>query len=101
MNSEPWLIVDDHQYEVLVGNREGLIVLKEHIENAINSPEGELNIETNGIAIEKIILTEKNEYKDPPRDEKWWGKILICLFATWFLILPFVAIVFIINLFLK
>lgn len=99
MNSEPWLIVDDHQYEVIVGNREGLSVLKEHIEQAISSSEDELKIEKNGIAIEKIILAEKEGYQVLPQDEKWWERVVICILGTWFIVLPFVAIGFIINSF--
>lgn len=101
MNNKPWLIIDEHHYDVIVGNREGLTLLKEQIEEAIVSSEKELKIEVDGIGLEKIILTENDIYETFSKEEKWWEKIVICFFGTWFLILPFVAIAFIVKVFIK
>ena len=97
MENEPWLIIDEHSYDVIVGNKEGLNTLKAKIEKVVAISGNELCLEKDGIAIEKIIISEKEEYISLNEEEKLWEKIIGIFLIMWFLILPFVAIGFIVK----
>ena len=92
-----WLIIDDQDSDCLVGNKNGLLKLKDTIEKLLQSKEAESLgfIEDSNVC--NVLLRNKADYLKTPAAIKstFFEKVTSALLAFWFIVLPFVAIAFI------
>lgn len=97
MNSKdesPWLLVDEADDEVIVGNRAGLIALREKIDGVLGNSAEDPAIGFDDTNIDRVILETKERYLGArsSHQETFGQKIAGLLLALWFVVLPFVAI---------
>ncbi len=97
-----WLLVDGFDKREIAGNKEGLIKLKEAIDIALELGEANVNVLVEDTDLEIIILTNKYDYLDSNIEDtiSLWDKVVGIALGIWFGILPFIAIVLILKLFL-
>jgi hypothetical protein len=95
---EAWLLTDDYENEIIVGNKLGLIKLKDAIDKTLESNEENINDYVQDTNVSKIILKDKDDYLSSFSEHKetLFEKALGVLIFTWFLILPFVGVFMII-----
>jgi hypothetical protein len=95
---EAWLLTDDYENEIIVGNKLGLIKLKDAIDKTLESNEENINDSVQDTNVSKIILKDKDDYLSSFSEHKetLFEKALGVLIFTWFLILPFVGVFMII-----
>ena len=95
---EAWLLTGDYENEIVVGNKLGLIKLKDAIDKTLESNEENINDYVQDTNVSKIILKDKDDYLSSFSEHKetLFEKALGVLIFTWFLILPFVGVFMII-----
>lgn len=91
---EAWLLTDDYENEIIVGNKLGLIKLKDAIDKTLETNEENINDYVQDTNVSKIILKDKDDYLSSFSEHKetLFEKVLGVLIFTWFLILPFVGV---------
>lgn len=102
-STAPWLFLDTDPFPYeLTGNKEGLALLKTHIDKAIeNKSESIIRTEEDSFM---IACVERDTYLSSILDKtktKWWEGILGFTLIVWFLILPFIAVALIVYLAFK
>jgi hypothetical protein len=102
---DAWLTTDDYESEIIVGNRLGLLSLRDAIDKTLESEEEKLSDYIQDTNIDKIILKEKSEYLSSFGEceealerykETIWDRIINSLYVIWFLVLPFIAVALIV-----
>ena len=91
---EAWLLTDDYENELIVGNKLGLIKLKDAIDKTLESNEEYISDYVQDTNVSKIILKDKDDYLSSFKEHKktLFEQVLGVFIFTWFLILPFVGV---------
>ena len=94
MNNQPWVkIYDDEAWDdAIVGNREGLLALKQAIDDALESECVEVADRFKS-DFGVVAFTEQDWEKTEPTEVKGtWGFIVPCVLFMWTVVLPIYAI---------
>jgi hypothetical protein len=100
----PWLEIDEEVMDLIVGNKEGLDLLKTAIDEAIQKGETDFTNYLEGTSLSKIMLVptqEEYEASIPTYKESISDKLIGVFFFVWCLVLPIVAIGFIVSTFVS
>lgn len=102
MKDKAWVdIISDNEI-YMEGNKKGLIALKDAIDDALRldniDTEDYLISNIHSITVDEKRFTLKN--KEKPIHTKVFDALLIILMFVWFLALPIIAILYIINFFI-
>lgn len=91
---EAWLLTDDYENELIVGNKLGLIKLKDAIDKTLESNEEYISDYVQDTNVSKIILKDEDDYLSSFKEHKetLFEQVLGVFIFTWFLILPFVGV---------
>ena len=91
---QPWLIVDELDQEIIVGNRQGLERLRNKINQILEGSEDGPQIDVQDSSIGKVVLESKSTYLGEVEQYKATilQTIMGYLLSIWFVVLPFVAI---------
>ena len=94
-NNEPWVQSFSEKYEAcIVGNREGLLLLKKSIDEAIDEKFSTPSYKTDFISV--VCTKEKWEESYNEELPKWQEFMFSLIAALWLGLLPIVGIVFVI-----
>jgi hypothetical protein len=93
--NKPWVALDDPDDEIIVGNREGLELLKSSIDEALK--EGDAPVLEGGgeFVIGRVLFREKESYLAAvieKYENNIWQKLIGGSLFLWFIVLPFIAI---------
>lgn len=90
----PWLLVDEPDDEVIVGNRAGLISLRDKIDKILENAEEDPSIGFEDTNINRIVLESKEKYLGNINyyKETFCQKIAGSFVFIWFAVLPFIGV---------
>ncbi|MFQ3246950.1 MAG: hypothetical protein ACJAYF_001855 [Arenicella sp.] len=92
---KPWVTLDDLDDEVIVGNREGLELLKLSIDEALKEGDAPVLEGREEFVIGQILFREKESYLaavTEKYEDNIWQKLIGGSLFLWFIVLPFIAI---------
>ena len=91
-----WVILDDPDEDIIVGNRAGLKSLQSSIDKALLEGDADVLYSEDEVVVRKVLFRERKEYLEKTNSEtstkKFHNKLISFGFIVWFLVLPFVAI---------
>jgi len=89
MHDKPWLKINSETYiDCIVGNKAGLIALKESIDQALEKNNSKIE-EFADADFESVVLTDEQSYEAESIEPKWWKLIPFkIIVGSWLILLP-------------